>query len=167
MPLAVDEKARCACYPTEVSTLNVSRNPVAPGVSPQLPCEPFDVEAELTRVADEVLRRELGLMAEQEVVHWPKGSLCRGCLGRLGGQLGPGVHIAERQVPPHVAEVPEAGQELTDDRFSLAAVRALEVAILYERYWCARRPPDVVTSKVDGFGEVDDNLRPTEKCPCS
>ena len=144
-PLAVDEKARRTCDTTEVSTLNVSRNTVAPGVSPQLPCEPLDVEAELAGEVDEVLGPKLGLMVEQDVVHRPEGSLCSGGLRRFGGQLGPGVHIAQRQVPPHVAQVPEPGQQLTDDRFGLAAVWALEVPILYERYRCARRPADMVT----------------------
>ena len=97
-------------------------------------------------------------MVEQDVVHRPKGSLCLGGLRRFGGQLGPGVHIAQRQVPPHVAQVPEAGQQLTDHRFGLAAVRALEVAVLYESYRSARRPSDMVTSRVDGLGEVDDHL---------
>ena len=97
-------------------------------------------------------------MVEQDVVHRPKGSLCRGGLRRFGGQLGPGVHIAQRQVPPHVAQVPEAGQQFTDNRFGLAAVRALEVAVLYESYRCARWPSDMVTSRVDGLGEVDDHL---------
>ena len=55
MSLAVDEKARRACYTTEVGTLNVSRNTVAPGVCPQLPGEALDVEAELACEADEVL----------------------------------------------------------------------------------------------------------------
>ena len=97
-------------------------------------------------------------MVEQDVVHRPEGSLCSGGLRRFGGQLGPGVDIAERQVPPHVAQVPKTGQQLTDDRFGLAAVWALEVPILYERYRCARRPPDMVTVIVDGLGEVDDHL---------
>ena len=97
-------------------------------------------------------------MVQQDVVHRPEGSLCSGGLRRFGGQLGPGVHIAQRQVPPHVAQVPEPGQQLTDDRFGLAAVWALEVPILYERYRCARRPADMVTVIVDGLGEVDDHL---------
>ena len=61
-------------------------------------------------------------------------------------------------MPPHVAEVSEARQQLADDRFSLAAVRALEVAVLYERYRCARRAADMVTVIVDGVDEVDDHL---------
>ncbi len=63
-----------------------------------------------------------------------------------------------RRAPPHVAQVPEAGQQFTDNRFGLAAVRALEVAVLYESYRCARWPSDMVTSRVDGLGEVDDHL---------
>ena len=96
-------------------------------------------------------------MGEHRVVHLPELALARGGLRRFGGQLRVPVHVVERQVPPHIANVVAKGREqLADDRLSLAAVRALEIAVLDE---CHRRvigAADVVALRVHVAGEVED-----------
>ena len=103
-------------------------------------------------------------MLEQEVVHLPEGALCGGPLGGLRGELGVRVDVVQRQVPPDVLEVAEVGEELSDDRLRLAAVRALEVAVLDERHEGRGRAADVVALRVDRDGEIDDCLRRAEQC---
>ena len=65
------------------------------------------------------------------------------------------VHVGERQVPPHVADVGEVAQQLADLGLGLPAVRALEVAVLHDGDRRIERPADVVTGRVDVVGEVE------------
>ena len=88
-------------------------------------------------------------MVEQQVVHLPERALGGGGLGGLGGELGVRVHVAQRQVPPDVADVAEVAQQLADDRLGLAAVRALEVAVLDDGDRRVGRPADVVALGID------------------
>ena len=97
-------------------------------------------------------------MVEQQVVHLPERALRGRRLGRLGGELRVRVHVVERQVPPHVADVAEVGQQLADDRLGLPAVGALEVAVLDHGDRRVLGPADVVALRVDRHGEVDDRL---------
>ena len=92
--------------------------------------EAVDVEAELLGVADEVAVAERVLVLEQQVVHLPERALLGRRLRRLGRQLRVRVDVVQRQVPPHVADVAVLAQQLAHDRLGLAAVRALEVAVL-------------------------------------
>ena len=51
------------------------------------------VQVQRVRVPDQVARRQRILVLEQQVVHLPELSLQPGRLGRLGGCLGPWVHL--------------------------------------------------------------------------
>ena len=96
----------------------------------QVVVEAVDVEAELVGVAAAGRRRAgASWRREQQVVHRPERALRGRRLGRLGGELRLRMHVGQRQVPPHVAQV-GVGQQLAHDRLGLTAVRALEVAEL-------------------------------------
>jgi hypothetical protein len=45
-------------------------------------------------------------------------------LSRLCGELGVGVDIIQRKVPPDIPDIAEVGEQFADDRLCLAAVRA-------------------------------------------
>jgi hypothetical protein len=60
-------------------------------------------------------------------MHRPERALVS---GGLGGELGMGVDVVEREVPPDVPDVAMAGEQFSDGRLGLAAVGALEVAVL-------------------------------------
>ena len=60
---------------------------------------------------------------EQLVVHFPELALPGRGLVALGGEQRVRVHVGERQVPPHVAQVTVVGQQLADHRFGQAAER--------------------------------------------
>ena len=102
-------------------------------------------------------------MAQQQVVHLPESALVGGGLGGLGGELGVGVDVGAGQVPPDVADVPVAGQQFAEDGLGLAAVGALEVAVLHEGDRCARGTADVVAVRVDGGGQIDDGAGGAER----
>ena len=107
----------------------------------------------------EVARRELVLVAEQQVVHLPELALGGGGLGRLGGHLGARVDVVERQVAPDVAHVVAVGrQQLADHLLGLTAVGALEVAVLEQRHRRVLGTADVVALGVDVLGEIEDVL---------
>src|SRR2546430_2135549 len=67
---------------------------------------------ELRCVADQVVRPERVLVAEQQVVHLPERALLGRSLGGLGRNLGARVDVVQRQVPPDVAHVAEVGEQL-------------------------------------------------------
>ena len=103
-------------------------------------------------------------MGEQEVVHLPELALRGSGLGGLGGELSAGVNVVERQVAPHVAHVVAvAGEQLPDGPLRLAAVGALEVAVLDQGHRGVVGPADVVVLGVDVHGQVEDVIRgPTD-----
>ena len=144
-----------------LSTSSATR--AAPACSRSGVGEAVDVEAELLGVADQVVRAKRVLVLEQEVVHLPERALVGGRLGGLGGELGVRVDVVERQVPPDVADVAEVAQELADDRLRLAAVGALEVAVLDDRDRRVERPADVVALRIDVDVEVDERLGGAEQ----
>ena len=98
-------------------------------------------------------------------MHLPESALGGGGLGGLGGELGVGVDIAQRQVPPDVADVTVAGQQFPEDRFGLAAVGALEVAVLHDGDRCPRRAADAVAARVDRGAQIGDDLGGAERGP--
>ena len=114
-------------------------------------------------MAHELVGLEVLLMVEEDVVHRPERSLAGRGLGGLGGELCLGVDVAQRQVPPHVVHVPELCEERAHRGLGLAAVGALEVAVLHDGDGRLRRPADVVALRVDRFGEVDERLGVTEE----
>ena len=96
-------------------------------------------------------------------MHLPERALVGGGLGRLRGELGVGVDVVQRQVPPDVADVAELAQELADDRLRLPAVGALEVAVLDDRDRRLDRAANVVALRVDVDVEVDERLGGSEQ----
>ena len=110
-------------------------------------------------VADEIVGAQTILVVEQQVVHLPEGSLLGGGLGCFRGHLGARVNVAQRQVPPDVADVTEVAEELADDRFRLTAVGTLEVAVLDKRDGRLERPAKMVPFRIDLVVEVDERLR--------
>src|SRR5262245_33442725 len=96
-------------------------------------------------------------------MHLPEGSLAGGSLAGFGGELRIRVDIGEREVAPHVADVAEAGEQLTDDGLCLSAVRALEVAVLDNGHQGVLRPADVIAVLIDVCGQVDDEVRGAEQ----
>jgi Domain of Unknown Function (DUF326) len=104
-------------------------------------------------------------MVEKEVVHLPERSLVGGRLRRLRGELRVGVDVVEWQVPPHIGDVTERAAQLADDRLRLAAVRALEIAVLDDRDRRINRAAHVVVLRVDLDVQVDErHARMHEHC---
>ena len=87
------------------------------------------------------------------------GTLLGGGLGSLGRELRIRMHVVQRQMAPHVADVAEVAEQLADDGLGLATVRALEIAVLDEGDRCRfAGAADVVAGRVDRAAEVDDHL---------
>ena len=108
----VDEESRRAGDAAKVSRVDVLGDLGLPRATTDVTDEPLDLEPDVAGVPDQVLGRELTLMAQQLVVHLPELVLkCSGlrCLGR---KLRVRVHIIERQMPPHIAEVTGVRQQL-------------------------------------------------------
>src|SRR6185437_16605780 len=73
------------------------------------------------------------------------------------------VHVGEREVPPHVAQIPVVGQQLADYRFGPAAVGAFEVTVLHERDRRLVRATHVVALWVDRDRQIDDGVGGAEQ----
>ena len=119
--------------------------------------EPVHLQPELRGVGEEVCMAQCMASREQQIVHFPElpVSTCR--FGGLSRHLGVRVHIGEREMPEHVTEMGAVRvEEPTNDRFGLTAVGALEVGVFDEGHDCIVRSPDVVASRIDRVGEVDD-----------
>ncbi len=104
-------------------------------------------------------------MGQQQVVHLPERVLVGGGFRSLGGELGMGMDVVERQVPPDVPDLAVAGQKLPQDGLGLAAVGALEVPVLHDgdrrNCWAA----DPVTARINRGIEVGDDLGGAERGP--
>ena len=91
------------------------------------------VQLELQRIAAKLLRLEVRLVLEQEVVHRPELSLPGRRFGSLCRTQGVRMHFLERGMPedePHAAG--ELFEEQLHDRRGLLAVGALEIPVLDE-----------------------------------
>ena len=144
-----------------LSTSSATRS--APTWSRKYSVKRVDVEAELLGIADQIVRAERVLVAEQEVVHLPEGPLLGGGLGRFRGELRARVDVGERQMAPDVADVAELAQKLAHDRLGPTAVGALEVAVLDDCDDAVHRPANVVALRIDVDVEVDEQLRGSEQ----
>ena len=92
-------------------------------------------------------------------MHLPEAPLRGRGLGGFGGELGRRVHVVEREMAPHVAHVgARLDQQLADHLLGLAAVRALEVAVLQQRDRRVRGAADVVARGIDVLDEIGDVL---------
>src|SRR5256884_9671434 len=103
------------------------------------------VEAEVTRVLDQVVvvKRELAL--EQAVAHLPELPLRARRLGGLGRVLRVRMALAQREVAEHETQPPsQALPELLDDRVGAPAMGTVVVAVLDQRDGRLRRPLRVV-----------------------
>src|SRR6266508_6510408 len=67
--------------------------------------------------------------------------------------------VAQREVPPDVADVAELPQQLAHHRLGPPAVRALEVAVLDNRDGSVDRAAEAVALRVDVDVEIDQRLR--------
>ena len=102
---------------------------------------------------------ELQLVLEETIVHLPEPLLRAGRLGGSRRGWSAGVQVGERHVPEHEPEpVTEALQQLLDDRVGLAAIGALEVAVLNQGDRGVGRAADVIAVGVDGRAEGGDGL---------
>src|SRR5207245_2615831 len=104
------------------------------------------VEAQVTRVLDQVVVVQRELTLEQTVVHLPELPLGARRFGRLRRVLGVWVALPQREVAKHEAQAPaQASLDLLDDRIRTPAVRTLVVAVLHQRDGCVRPAPNVVS----------------------
>jgi hypothetical protein len=68
------------------------------------------------------------------------------------------MNVVQRQVPPDVADVAEVAKQLAHGRLRLAAVGALEIAVLDQRDRRVNRSPDVIALGIDIEVQVGDRL---------
>ena len=162
VPAAVDEEGRCPRDAAQVGAVDVARHSRRDSVVAQVVSEPVGVEAQLIGVSHEVAGPQLVLVLEQEVVHLPEPPLQVRGLRAFGGELRVGMDVVQRQVAPHVANVPAVGQELADHGLRAAAVGAFEVPVLEQRDRSVLRSADVVDLGVHRHREIDDRLRRPE-----
>src|SRR4051794_9114889 len=102
--------------------------------------QPFLGKAQLVRQTEQELCTQIGLILEQRIVHLPESVVGGGELGGLGRSLGAGVDLAQREISEDEREAStEMPLHLFNDRIGAAAVRALVVAVFYERNRRRRR----------------------------
>src|SRR5205823_12306079 len=141
----VDEEGRRSRDAARIGAGDVLGDALGVLAPPYFPPEAVDVEADLRRDAAQLLRCQCLSVGAHGVVHLPEATLRARRLDRLGGQLRVGVHVAERQMTPRVAQVvAEVGEQLTYDRLGAPTVWTLEVAVLEQRDGRVQRPADVV-----------------------
>ena len=93
MAAVTDEEGGRGARTTRLGTRHVLAHARGVDTLLELTREALDIQVELSRVAEEVLRLQLVLMPEEDVVVLPEASLGGGRLGRLGSQLGVGVRV--------------------------------------------------------------------------
>jgi hypothetical protein len=150
----VYEEPRCARDPASRAARGVLVDAAGVDALPELSVEAFDVEPDRLRVAAELGIAQLVLMREEAIVHLPEPSLRAGGLGGLRRGGGTGMQIRHRKVPEHEPEpVAEALEQVQHHGIGLAAVRALEVAVLDQRHGGVGRAAHVISRDIDGRGE--------------
>ena len=125
--------------------------------------ESLAVEPEVAGVADQVARLEGVLVPQEQVVHLPERVLVSGGFRGFGGELGVRVDVVQREVAPHVPDVAVASEHVPQDGLGLAAVGALEVAVLHDGDRCPGGAADAVAGRVNGLAEVGDDLSGAEQ----
>ncbi len=110
VPPAVDKERRRARDAAQVGGVHICGDLGFPDVIAQVAGELLDVQAEFARVPDQVVGSQCALVVKQLVVHRPELALPGRGLGALGCEQRVRVHVSERQVPPHVAQVAVTGQ---------------------------------------------------------
>lgn len=104
------------------------------------------------RVSVEILRFQILLVFEQQVVHYPELTLLGSGLRRFSGLLGKRMLLHQRKMPKHEAQLMrESHPEGFDPAERVAAEGTLEIAIGDEGHRCRIRPDDMVV-RPQGFG---------------
>src|SRR6202034_338552 len=98
---AVDEEGRGTGDAAEVGGVDVLGDPRCASALAEVLIESLAVEPEVASVGDQVAQLEAVLMAQEQVVHLPERALGSSGFGGLGGELGVGVDVAQRQGAPH------------------------------------------------------------------
>jgi hypothetical protein len=154
MDQPVDEEPRGARHAALRAAPEILLHPARVDALPELPLEAVDVEADRLGVATQLRVAQLELVREEAVVHIPEASLGAGGLRRLRGGGGVWVEVRHRKMTEHEPElVAEALEQVQHHRVGLAAVGALEVAVLDQRHRGVRPPAHVISRDVDGRGK--------------
>ena len=118
------------------------------------------VEPEGRGEAHQIVRVEIGLVLEEQVVHLPEPALRTGRLGCLGRQRRVGMDIDQRQMAEDEAQSPlEPFQQSADHGRCVTAIGAFEVTVLDQRHRRTLRPPDMVALWIDLLGQVPEGPR--------
>src|SRR6266566_1379494 len=152
---AVDEERRGAANATVDAALQVLAHALQVDVIVHLRGEARHVEAEPLRVAVKVLRFQVRLIGEQQVVHRPELPLAASALRGLGRGQRVRMRLFEGEIAkgePHPAVKPLEQQ--FERRLRLLAVRALEIPILDHGHRGVSRAGQVIDG-ADGDGELE------------
>ncbi len=150
MASAVDEEGRRAAGAARLGADHVLLDAAQVAAVLERAGHLLDVDPDAAGVAEQVLELELVLVVEQLVVGLPESALHAGLLHRLGGQLGMGVDVDQRQVADHVAEVvAEPSRAAPSPCRSRGRRGALEVGVLDQRPRRVDRAADVVARWID------------------
>src|SRR6185369_9739338 len=109
-------------------------------VAPQVELQPLGIAAQLVRL-------QVSLVGEQQIMHWPELSLAARTFGRLRGVQGVRVDFFQRKIAKDEADASSESLEQKLDHWSgLLAVRAFEIPVLDERNRRMRRTDRVIGS---------------------
>lgn len=130
----IDEESGSAIHSAADATAEIITNFFRVRVRGQLARDLLSIDSDLRSVHHEILALERVLILEEDVVHLPESPLGPRCLSRLGRLLSMGMCFRERKVAEDEADpVIHATAHLLNNRMRAAAVRTLEVTILYKR----------------------------------
>jgi len=107
--------------------------------------EALSIKTETRRISREAFIIKGILVLKEKVVHLPKMALGAGGFGGLGGVLGMGMHIRQREIAKSKAET--IAQMLLNgphDGMRFAAIRTLVIAIFYHSQRRINRPLDMI-----------------------
>ena len=108
------------------------------------------VELQLFRVAAHLMRLQMELVVEQQVVHLPELTLCTGGFGGLRREQGVRMRRFDGEMTVDDAHLVDESREQELDRLCcLLAGRALEIAVYHDRYRRMRRAERMI-NRADG-----------------
>jgi hypothetical protein len=150
MDSPVDEEPGRARDPAPQAAEVVVVDPSGVDALPKLAVEALEVEAYGLCVAPKLGVAQLELVGEEAIVHLPEPALGAGGLGRLGRGAGAGMEVHHRHVAEGEAKaIAVATEQLAHDRIGVAAVRALEVAVLDQRHERSRPAAQVIARGIN------------------
>src|SRR6267143_2490042 len=131
--MAVDDEGRRPSHAVLAAACDVRADSVEMAMGVEGLGKACSVESQASRIVHEVVVCQFPLVGKQHVIHWPKLALGGSRFSRLGGLEGMRVFV-ERKMPEHKTQVrtelPLQGLHGLD---CLLGIRALEVAVFYER----------------------------------